>query len=88
MFEMLDEKRSLTSVTLEIRNKSQLNGLNVPDASMMPVRSTEDVMELMKVGQRNRAVGATALNERSSRSHRLIFPAVVMFYIFLVGLPI
>jgi hypothetical protein len=88
MFEMLDEKRSLTSVTLEIRNKSQLNGLNVPDASMMPVRSTEDVLELMKVGQRNRAVGATALNERSSRSHRSVFPAVVMFYIFLVGLSI
>jgi kinesin family protein C2/C3 len=55
---------------------------------MMPVRSTEDVLELMKVGQRNRAVGATALNERSSRSHRLVFPAVVMFYIFLVGLSI
>jgi hypothetical protein len=57
---------------LEIRNKSQLNGLNVPDASMMPVRSTEDVLELMKVGQRNRAVGATALNERSSRSHSVL----------------
>ncbi|CAK9872555.1 unnamed protein product [Sphagnum jensenii] len=57
---------------ISIRNKSQLNGLNVPDASMMPVRSTEDVLELMKVGQRNRAVGATALNERSSRSHSVL----------------
>ena len=61
---------SLTFSTLEIRNNSQLNGLNVPDASRMSVRSTEDVLELMKVGQKNRAVGATALNERSSRSHR------------------
>jgi hypothetical protein len=57
---------------LEIRNSSQLNGSNVPDASMMTVRSTEDVLELMKVGQKNRAVGATALNDRSSRSHRYI----------------
>jgi kinesin family member C2/C3 len=34
------------------------------------VASTMDVMELMNVGQKNRAVGATALNDRSSRSHR------------------
>jgi len=54
---------------LEIRNNSQ-NGLNVPDASLVRVASTMDVMELMNVGQKNRAVGATALNDRSSRSHR------------------
>ncbi|KAF2938844.1 kinesin-like protein KIN-14F [Oryza sativa Japonica Group] len=53
---------------LEIRNNSQ-NGLNVPDASLVCVASTMDVMELMNVGQKNRAVGATALNDRSSRSH-------------------
>ncbi|KAK6137525.1 hypothetical protein DH2020_028731 [Rehmannia glutinosa] len=34
-----------------------------------PVKSTTDVLELMNVGLMNRAVGATALNERSSRSH-------------------
>ncbi|TYG57638.1 hypothetical protein ES288_D08G158600v1 [Gossypium darwinii] len=53
---------------LEIRNSSQ-TGLNVPDASLMPVSSTSDVIDLMNLGQRNRAVGATALNDRSSRSH-------------------
>ncbi|XP_024160716.1 kinesin-like protein KIN-14F [Rosa chinensis] len=57
---------------LDIRNKSQLNGLNVPDASLVPVTCTQDVLELMKVGHRNRAVGATALNERSSRSHSVL----------------
>ncbi|OVA19729.1 Calponin homology domain [Macleaya cordata] len=55
-----------------IRNKSQLNGLNVPDASLVPVLCTQDVLDLMKIGQRNRAVGATALNERSSRSHSVL----------------
>ncbi|GAB4830022.1 hypothetical protein Ancab_019666 [Ancistrocladus abbreviatus] len=54
--------------TQEIRSSSQ-NGLNVPDASLVPVISTSDVINLMNLGQRNRAVGATALNERSSRSH-------------------
>ncbi|KAJ9171773.1 hypothetical protein P3X46_015091 [Hevea brasiliensis] len=53
---------------LEIRNSSQ-TGLNVPDANLFPVSSTSDVIELMNLGQRNRAVGATALNDRSSRSH-------------------
>lgn len=53
---------------LEIRNSSQ-TGLNVPDASVVPVSSTLDVIYLMNLGQRNRVVGATALNDRSSRSH-------------------
>lgn len=61
---------TLTTCTLDIRNNSQLNGLNVPDASLVTVTCTQDVLDLMRIGQKNRAVGATALNERSSRSHR------------------
>lgn len=57
--------------TLGILTHLQPNGLAVPDASMQPVNSTSDVIEIMDTGLRNRAVGATALNERSSRSHRL-----------------
>lgn len=55
--------------TLEIRSSSH-RGLSVPDASLVPVSSTIDVIDLMNLGQKNRAVGATALNDRSSRSHR------------------
>ncbi|KAK1307487.1 Kinesin-4 [Acorus calamus] len=51
---------------------SQPNGLAVPDASIYPVQSTSDVLDLMHIGQMNRAVGATALNERSSRSHSVL----------------
>ncbi|KAK9072912.1 hypothetical protein SSX86_009348 [Deinandra increscens subsp. villosa] len=58
--------------TLGIWNSTQPNGLAVPDASMHPVTSTTDVLELMNVGLMNRAVGATALNERSSRSHSVL----------------
>ncbi|XP_071689851.1 kinesin-like protein KIN-14I [Rutidosis leptorrhynchoides] len=53
---------------LEIRNNSQ-NGFNVPEASLVRVSTTYDVIDLMNLGQKNRAVGATALNDRSSRSH-------------------
>nr|POE76537.1 kinesin-like protein kin-14f [Quercus suber] len=63
---------TLTPCTLDIRNNSQLNGLNVPDASLVRVTCTRDVLDLMRIGQKNRAVGATALNERSSRSHSVL----------------
>ncbi|KAL6602840.1 hypothetical protein ACP70R_043201 [Stipagrostis hirtigluma subsp. patula] len=51
---------------------SQPNGLAVPEATMHPVNSPTDVIELMRTGLANRAVGSTALNERSSRSHSIV----------------
>ncbi|XP_010489762.1 PREDICTED: kinesin-like protein KIN-14G [Camelina sativa] len=53
---------------LEIRNSSQ-DGINVPEATLVPVSTTSDVIHLMNIGQKNRAVSATAMNDRSSRSH-------------------
>ncbi|CAO2145031.1 unnamed protein product [Urochloa humidicola] len=58
----------LQNETLEIRNSSQ-KGLAVPDANVVPVTSTADVIDLMNIGQKNRAVCSTAMNDRSSRSH-------------------
>ncbi|KAG4171727.1 hypothetical protein ERO13_A12G228300v2 [Gossypium hirsutum] len=57
---------------LGIWSTSQPNGLAVPEASMHSVKSTTEVLELMNIGLRNRAVGSTALNERSSRSHSVL----------------
>uniref|UniRef100_A0A0E0NC24 Kinesin motor domain-containing protein n=1 Tax=Oryza rufipogon TaxID=4529 RepID=A0A0E0NC24_ORYRU len=53
-------------------NTIQPNGLAVPDATMCPVTSTSHVIELMQTGHDNRAMSATALNERSSRSHSVV----------------
>lgn len=53
-------------------NASHPSGLAVPDATIHPVNSTSDVIELIRTGLGNRAVGATALNERSSRSHSVV----------------
>ncbi|EOA37528.1 hypothetical protein CARUB_v10011730mg [Capsella rubella] len=52
----------------KIRNSSQ-DGINVPEATLVPVSTTSDVIHLMNIGQKNRAVSATAMNDRSSRSH-------------------
>ncbi|WJX53950.1 hypothetical protein P8452_39889 [Trifolium repens] len=58
--------------TLGIWNTTKPNGLAVPDASMHSVNSMKDVLELMNIGLMNRATSATALNERSSRSHSVL----------------
>ncbi|CAL0313841.1 unnamed protein product [Lupinus luteus] len=47
-------------------------GLAVPDATMYPVKSPSDVIMLMDIGLKNRAISATAMNERSSRSHSVV----------------
>ncbi|CAK8579573.1 unnamed protein product [Lathyrus sativus] len=58
--------------TLGISTQSQSNGIAVPDASMFPVKSPSDVIKLMDIGLKNRAVSATVMNERSSRSHSVV----------------
>ncbi|KAK4476720.1 hypothetical protein RD792_015880 [Penstemon davidsonii] len=67
-YTMNREKTPLPMSTLEIRNNTH-NGVNVPNANLVPVTSTSDVIYLMNLGHKNRAVGATAMNNRSSRSH-------------------
>ncbi|XP_041996931.1 kinesin-like protein KIN-14K [Salvia splendens] len=57
---------------LGILTSSQPNGLAVPDASIQQVNTTEEVMKLMDIGLQNRAKSATAMNERSSRSHSIV----------------
>ncbi|OMO71404.1 hypothetical protein CCACVL1_18234 [Corchorus capsularis] len=56
----------------EIRSCTSDNGLSLPDATMHTVKSTSDVLNLMKFGEVNRVVCSTALNNRSSRSHSIL----------------
>lgn len=70
---------SLDLLTIGIWNTAQPNGLVVPDASMYSVNSMADVLELMNIGLMNRATSATALNERSSRSHRFCYTLLIYF---------
>ncbi|VAI57356.1 unnamed protein product [Triticum turgidum subsp. durum] len=60
------------TTTQGIQNTMQPNGIAVPDATICPVNSTSHVIELMQTGHGNRAMSATALNERSSRSHSVV----------------
>jgi kinesin family member C2/C3 len=57
--------------TLDIRTSSNNGLLSLPDAMICPVQSPSDVINLMQLGEKHRASGSTAMNHRSSRSHRL-----------------
>jgi kinesin family protein C2/C3 len=49
----------------------------VPEVTSFVIGSTEEAWNLMRIGNNNRAVGATDCNERSSRSHSLLCLSVV-----------
>ncbi|CAN0907821.1 Kinesin-like protein KIN-14L [Linum grandiflorum] len=68
--DLLAEDSSATK--LEIRSCVGEDGLTLPDATMLPVTSTSDVLKLMKLGEVNRVVSCTAMNNRSSRSHSVL----------------
>ncbi|KAL6653723.1 hypothetical protein ACP70R_008647 [Stipagrostis hirtigluma subsp. patula] len=58
---------------IEIYNEQVRDLLhNVPDANIVTVSSTSDVIEVMNLGQKNRAVCSTSMNDRSSRSHSCV----------------
>lgn len=68
--DLLAEDSSTTK--LEIRSCTSENGLSLPDATVHSVKSTADVLNLMKLGELNRHVSSTAINNRSSRSHSVL----------------
>ncbi|KAL3533752.1 hypothetical protein ACH5RR_007273 [Cinchona calisaya] len=70
--EQFHNLENLTIIKLEIRSCLGEDNVALPDASMHHVMSTSDVIRLMKFGETNRAVGSTAINNRSSRSHSVL----------------
>jgi kinesin family protein C2/C3 len=47
-------------------------GTHVPELTVVPVTCMQDVQRLMEKGKANRSVGATCMNEHSSRSHCIL----------------
>uniref|UniRef100_A0A061S3R0 Kinesin family member C2/C3 n=1 Tax=Tetraselmis sp. GSL018 TaxID=582737 RepID=A0A061S3R0_9CHLO len=68
---LVDGSVSRKDNRLDIR-MTERSGNNVPDAMQVDVSCTEDVLEVMARGARNRAVGETKMNDRSSRSHQVL----------------
>ena len=55
---------------LEVKERPDI-GVYVKDLSTVVCQSADDMDRIMSVGNRNRSVGATQMNERSSRSHAI-----------------
>jgi kinesin family member 5 len=59
-----------TKQNLQVRENKE-KGIYIDGATEVNVTSEEEVMEVMRMGQSNRAVGFTLMNAESSRSHSL-----------------
>lgn len=57
---------------LGIRSISKSNGVIVPNANLWPIEFILNVLDLMEISERNKAVRAIALNKCSSHSHSLL----------------
>mmetsp|Transcript_22817 Transcript_22817/g.43397 ORF Transcript_22817/g.43397 Transcript_22817/m.43397 type:complete len:1375 (+) Transcript_22817:150-4274(+) len=72
---MAEKKESATraggKASLDIR-RSEDGRIEVPGLSKEKVNSIDDVMELLKRGNGNRATASTDMNEHSSRSHMVL----------------
>ncbi|XP_024966001.1 kinesin-like protein KIN-14I, partial [Cynara cardunculus var. scolymus] len=66
-----DEVRDLLVTDGKIRNGAQ-KGMNVPDANLVPVTSTDEVVNLMNLSKKNRAVSSTDTHDSGSRSHSFL----------------
>ena len=47
------------------------SGVYVKDLSYFAVKSVKEINDVLKIGMKNRSVGATNMNAVSSRSHSL-----------------
>ncbi|KAL3637227.1 hypothetical protein CASFOL_019526 [Castilleja foliolosa] len=82
LFELSDQRKDITKYEIQvqmveiyneqIRSCISDNNLALPDATLRPVKSADDVINLMKLGEVNRAVSSTAMNSTSSRSHSVL----------------
>jgi len=81
MLEIYNEKiRDLLDPSknnLNVREEKQ-KGIYVDGLSEKPIGSQQEVHEIMREGNDNRAVGCTNMNAQSSRSHSIFYMLIVM----------
>jgi len=55
---------------LELHEKPE-TGVYAKDLSYFAVKNVQEICEIMVIGSKNRSVGETLMNDKSSRSHSL-----------------
>ena len=72
IFDLLDSKNHSTKIQIHENEK----GVYAEPVKKEPVRSIEDVMNLISQGSTQRKIASTHMNKESSRSHA-VFSAVI-----------
>lgn len=57
-------------------HEDKVKGLYIQDATETYVGDEEEVFEIMKMGNDNRAIGVTDMNKQSSRSHSIFIMTI------------
>jgi len=60
---------------LELKERPDI-GVYVKDLNSFVTKSVDDIMQVMKIGNENRSVGRTNMNEHSSRSHAIFMVTI------------
>ena len=74
--EKISDLIDLTRKNLNIREEKS-KGIYIEDLTEYFVKSEEEVINKMKVGNDNRSVAATNMNEHSSRSHSIVILTIL-----------
>ena len=69
IYDLLSSDPQKSSLKIQATRGS---GCNVPDATHVNVCGAEDVYHVLEIGSKNRSIGATQMNSRSSRSHQIL----------------
>ena len=68
--DLLNDNDRKSSSSLTIR-EDKIGSISVDGLKEVAVKSLDQLMEVFRVGERNKAVGSTKMNHRSSRSHAI-----------------
>ena len=68
--EIISDLLNPKSTNLKIRENFNRE-ISVEKLTEKVVTSVDDIIDLMKIGEKNRRIGSTNMNERSSRSHTI-----------------
>ena len=65
-----------TKTNLKVAQDKQKRGLFIEDLTESYVSDEQELYAIMKLGNDNRSIGATNMNEQSSRSHSIVIMSV------------
>ncbi|CAG9854445.1 unnamed protein product [Phyllotreta striolata] len=65
---LLPNEKSISHLALK---ETPNEGVTVPGLSVLPVHNAQECEHLLNVGSKNRMIGATLMNQNSSRSHSI-----------------